>query len=161
MAGPLRAPTRQWDGSAHAESAICAGIVTASRTELTSEVASLPAQQKPASQRGAFGGRDAVARLFGRGDTPDLPPISEALSRSGSLSSDFEMPLSPGASTDTITAQHAVPDEAKSADEARRLHEVVTDVDNLLAESLDSMLFGEDDTILHEVRALDLEYSDR
>ena len=152
MAGPLQAPTIQWDGSAHAESAIRAGIVTAPRTELTPEVASLPAQQKPASQRGAFGGRDAVARLFGRGEAPAPPPISRALSRSDSVSSDSEIPLSPSASAGT--AQPAAHEQADSADEARRLHEVVSDVDNLLAESLDSMLFGEDDSILHEVSGL-------
>ena len=144
----------QRDGSADAERAICAGIVTAPRTELTPEVASLPARQKPASQRGAFGGRDAVARMFGRADAPDLPPISETLSESDSLSSDSDIPVSPGANTETSTAQHAAHEEAESADEALRLHEVATDVDNLLAESLDSMLFGEDDTILHEVSNL-------
>ena len=154
MAGPLHAPAIFWDGSAHAESAICTGIVTAPRTELTPEVTPLPAQQKPASQRGAFGGRDAVARLFGRADAPDLPPISEALSRCDSMSSDSETLVSPDASTETGTAQHAAHEEAESAEEARRLHEVSADVDNLLAESLDSMLFGEDDSILHEVSDL-------
>ena len=148
------APTMQWDGSAHAEIAVCAGIVTAPRTELTPEVASLPAQQKPASQRGAFGGRDAVARMFGRADAPDLPPISEALSRSDSLSRDSDIPVSPGANVNTSTVQPAAHEEAESADDAQRLHEVASDVDNLLAESLDSMLFGEDDTVLHEVSRL-------
>ena len=147
-------PAIQWDGSAHAERVICAGIVTAPRTELTPEVASLPAQQKPASQRGAFGGRDAVARMFGRADAPDLPPISETLSRSDSLSSDSHIPVSPGASAEASTAQHAAHEEAESADDARRLNEVASDVDTLLAESLDSMLFGEDDTSLHEVSNL-------
>ena len=144
----------QWDGSADAERAICAGIVTAPRTELTPEVASLPAQQKPTSQRGALGGRDAVARMFGRADAPDLPPISETLSRSDSLSSDSDIPVSPGASTETNTAQDAAHEEVESADDAQRLKVVASYVDNLLAESLDSMLFGEDDTSLHEVSNL-------
>ena len=133
--------------------------MTAPRTELTPEVASLPAQQKPASQRGAFGGRDAVARMFGRADVPDLPPLSETLSRFESLSSDPDISISPAASAETSTAQHAAHEEAESADDARRLREVASDVDNLLAESLDSMLFGEDDTVLHEVSDLGITQS--
>jgi hypothetical protein len=122
----------------------------------------MPVQQ-PAAQRGAFGGREAVARMFGRTDAPsDLPPIAEALTRSQSLSSDASD------SVDTIMLEYAGQDAESNGltiripasmaeamqyelSNCKALEDVSLDVESLLSQSLNSMLFGEDESVLHEV----------
>ena len=140
----------------------CAGIVTAPRVNLVPEASPLPAQQ-PAAQRGAFGGREAVARLFGRTDaSADLPPVAEALTRSQSLTSDADdsadSVMLECASQDAESAGLTIRIPASMAEAVQRelskcgaSEDVSFDVESLLSQSLDSMLFGEDDSVLHEV----------
>lgn len=134
----------------------CAGIVTAPRVELVPEASPLPAQQ-PAAQRGTFGGREAVARLFGRTDaSADLPPVAEALTSDTDDSADSVMLEC--ASQDAESAGLTIRIPASMAEAVQRelskcgaSEDVSFDVESLLSQSLDSMLFGEDDSVLHEV----------
>ena len=126
------------------------------------EASPLPAQQ-PAAQRGTFGGREAVARLFGRTDaSADLPPVAEALTGSQSLTSDADdsadSVMLECASQDAESAGQTIRIPASMAEAVQRelskcgaLEDVSFDVESLLSQSLDSMLFGEDDSALHEV----------
>jgi hypothetical protein len=140
----------------------CAGIVTAPRVDLVPEASPLPAQQQ-AVQRGAFGGREAVARLFGRTNaSAGLPPIAEVLTSSQSLTSDADdstdSVMLECASQDAESAGLTIRIPASMAEAVQRelskcgaSEDVSLDVESLLSQSLDSMLFGEDDSVLQEV----------
>ena len=140
----------------------CAGIVTAPRVDLVPEASPLPAQQA-AVQRGAFGGREAVARLFGRIDaSAGLPLIAEALTGSQSLISNADDSADSGMlecpSQDAESAELTIRIPATMAEAVQRelskcgaSEDVSFDVESLLSQSLDSMLFGDDDSVLQEV----------
>lgn len=149
-----------------------AGVVSAPRTDFNPVMTDQPAQQPP-SQHGAFGGQAAVARMFGLTDAGELPPIEETLSRSSTLASELDCAdvLSAGVdslmhecvgsgteSTVTGTAGLTIRIPGSTAQEAPRqdrLNAMTGDVDNdiesLLTSSLDTMLFGTDDSTLTEV----------
>ena len=131
-----------------------AGIVTAPRSELVPEVAASPAQQS--APRGAFGGREAVARLFGRSPTGELPAISEASTRSassGDTDSSADSDMHRRMHDEAESAGMVVETPAAAEAAQRQSQDVSYDVESLLTESLDNMLFGEDDTLLQEVGA--------
>jgi len=145
-----------------------AGVVSASRTDFNPVVTDQPAQQL-SSQQGAFGGRAAVAKLFGRTDTGELLPIAEVLTRSNSSSSEgdsadilstavdsvmIEGPESGIAEAAGLTIR--IPAAAAQNAECQKWQPEVTqdvsdDVESLLTASLDNMLFGKDEGVLSEV----------
>ncbi len=150
----------------------CAGIVSAPRTDFNPVMTDQPAQHPP-SQRGAFGGRAAVAKLFGLADAGELPTIEESLSRSSTLGSELDPADVLSAGVDSLmhdcagsSAESAVTGPARltiripvstaGQRERQTLQQSVTedvshDVEDLLMASLDSMLFGADDSTLNEV----------
>ena len=125
--------------------------------------------QQLSSQQGAFGGRAAVAKLFGRTDTGDLLPIQEVLMRSNSSSSEGDSADVLSAAVDSV--MHKGPESAiaeaagltiripaATAQKAESqiwqpevTEDVSCDVESLLTASLDNMLFGKDEGILSEV----------
>ena len=149
-----------------------AGIVSAPRTDLNPVVTDQPAQHPP-SQRGAFGGRAAVAKLFGLTDAGELPTIEETLSRASTAASELDSADVLSAAVDSLmhesmgsVAESAVTRSASltikipagTAQEHERqsrhsslTEDVSVDVENLLSASLDNMLFGTDDSVLNGV----------
>ena len=149
-----------------------AGIVSAPRTDFNPVMTDQPAQHPP-SQRGAFGGRAAVAKLFGLTDAGELPTIEEALSRSSTLCSELDsadvlsagvdslMQDCAGSDAETAVSRPAgltirIPVSAAQERERQNIQQSVTadvnhDVEDLLMASLDTMLFGTDDSTLNEV----------
>ena len=148
------------------------GIVSAPRTDFNPVTTDQPAQHPP-SQRGAFGGRAAVAKLFGLTEAGELPTIEETLSRASTSASELDSADLLSAGVDSLmheclgsSAESAVARSAGltikvptgTAEELKRrsqqnflTEDVSYDVDNLLTASLDIMLFGTDDSILNGV----------
>ena len=151
---------------------VCAGIVSAPRTDFNPVTTDQPAQHPP-SQRGAFGGRAAVAKLFGLTDAGELPTIEETLSRSSTLGSELDPADVLSAGVDSVMhecaescAESAVTRSAgltiriPASTAQEREHQsrqcgmtedVSHDVEDLLMASLDTMLFSPDDSLLNEV----------
>ena len=152
-----------------------AGIVSAPRTDFKPVTTDQPAQQPP-SQRGALGGRAAVARMFGLTDAGELPPIEGPLSRPSTLAGELDCTDVLSAGVDSLMhecvgsgAEPAVTGKALTiripgstgpelATQGRldaTTGDVSLDIESLLTASLDSMLFGTDDSTMNEVSMLE------